>query len=103
MTSILTEISTVFEEARLKLAQKTNEQGVQRYADIVLIMDNLEKIQRIDGRNEGEESQRELFIERAPQLMGLGATSSTPSPSASCVPTGRNWSGSTARHRSSCP
>jgi hypothetical protein len=73
MTSILTEISTVFEEARLKLAQKTNAQGVQRYADIVLIMDNLEKIQRIDGRNEGEESQRELFIERAPQLMGLGA------------------------------
>lgn len=71
MSTLLAEINTVFDEARLALMQKYP--GKDGYADIVLILDNLEKIQRIGGHEEGAASQRELFIERAPQLTGLNA------------------------------
>lgn len=72
MTSILSEINTVFDNARL-LLKKMKSPGGDAFADFVLILDNLEKIQRIAGHTEGEASQKELFIERAPQLMGLSA------------------------------
>ncbi len=39
----------------------------------MLILDNLEKIERIEGKAEGLESQRELFIERYTQLTGMQA------------------------------
>jgi hypothetical protein len=71
MSTMLEEINTVFDEARIALRQITPKVNEQPYTDIVLILDNLEKIQRITGQKEGLESQRELFIERAPQLTGL--------------------------------
>ena len=70
MTSLQEEINQVFEEARLAL-KKVNKEGEPPYKDIVLILDNLEKIQRIAGKEEGLASQRELFLERAPQLTGM--------------------------------
>jgi hypothetical protein len=73
MTSILAEINSVFDEARLQLKKKSYADGEQRYTDIVLILDNLEKIERIENLKQGEESQRALFIERASQLNGLNA------------------------------
>lgn len=72
-TTILTEINTVFDDARIKLKKRAYPEGEKPFTDIVLILDNLEKIQRIDHHKEGEESQRELFIERAPQFNGLEA------------------------------
>ena len=71
MSLMLEEINTVFDEARLKLRKRKIRPGEQPYTDIVLILDNLEKIQRIAGQQEGLESQRELFIERAPQLTSM--------------------------------
>ncbi len=71
MPTILTEINHVFDEARLKLRKHTPETGAAPFTDIILILDNLEKIERIANRKEGEESQRHLFIECAPQLTGL--------------------------------
>lgn len=68
-STLLAEINAVFDEARLAL--KLRYSADDGYADIVLILDNLEKVQRIGGHEEGAASQRELFIERAPQLTGL--------------------------------
>jgi hypothetical protein len=73
MPTILTEINTLFDEARLKLRKLKLQAGSSPFSDIVLILDNLEKIERIGNRKEGEESQRHLFIECAPQLTGLNA------------------------------
>ena len=73
MPSILSEINTVFDEARLKMRQHKPATGFRPYTDIVLILDNLEKIQRVASREGGEASQRHLFIECAPQLTGFNA------------------------------
>ena len=73
MPSILSEINSVFDEARLKLRQHAPADGARPYTDIVLILDNLEKIQHVASRKEGEDSHRYLFIECAPQLIGLNA------------------------------
>ena len=71
MSTMLEEMNTVFDEARIALKKIKPQADGQSYTDIVLILDNLEKIQRMNGQKEGLESQRELFIERAPQLTGL--------------------------------
>jgi hypothetical protein len=70
---MLDEINLVFDEARLRL--KSSQSGGQRRpcADIVIIVDNLEKIRRIAGMEEGLSSQRELFLERYTQLAGMSA------------------------------
>jgi hypothetical protein len=73
MPTIHEEINLVFDEARLALKNLKPEAGKAPYADIVLILDSLEKIERIGNRKQGEESQRHLFIECAPQLIGLNA------------------------------
>lgn len=73
MPTILAEINTVFDEARLKLKQLKPKPGELPFTDIVLVLDNLEKIERVGNRKEGEDSQRHLFIECAPQLTGLNA------------------------------
>ncbi len=72
-STILHEINTVFEEARLKLKNHKVKNDETPYSDFVLIVDNLEKIQRISGHDEGEASHKELFVERAPQLKSLNA------------------------------
>ncbi|MBI1925760.1 hypothetical protein HYR99_16105 [Candidatus Poribacteria bacterium] len=69
MSTMLEEINTVFDEARLAVKKASQ----PPYTDLVLILDNLEKLQRFAGKEEGLASQRELFLERAPQLTGLQA------------------------------
>ncbi len=73
MSSMLDEINTVFDEARLGVKKITVGTCKQPCADIVFILDNLEKIRRIKGLQEGLESQRELFLERYTQLTGMRA------------------------------
>ena len=73
MGTMLAEINTVFDEARLKLKKLKPGGGEQPYTDLVLILDNLEKIRRIAGKEEGLDSQREFFIERYTQLTGMAA------------------------------
>ena len=73
MGTMLSEINTVFDEARLALKKLMPATGENPYTDLVLILDNLEKIRRIAGKEEGLESQRELFIERYTQLTGMAA------------------------------
>lgn len=62
---LLDEINELFAKARAAL------QKAQKADDLVLIVDNLEKIRRFDDRDDSGASHRELFIERAPQLTGL--------------------------------
>lgn len=73
MSGLISEINTVFDEARLRLKQHQLQPGEQPYDDIVVLVDNLEKIQRIKDVEEGLPSQRELFVERYAQLTGMNA------------------------------
>jgi len=61
---MLEEINTIFDEARLAVKKAKAADGQRTCADIVLILDNLEKIRKISGLDEGLASQRELFLER---------------------------------------
>lgn len=70
-TTLLNEINSLFVEARTRLRTQTDAEGTRTYDDFVLILDNLEKIQRVGGRTQGEDSYRALFIEGAPQFVGL--------------------------------
>lgn len=71
--SLLSEIATLFADMRNKLQKVRVAVGTSRYDDFVLIIDNLEKIDRFDGQQPGLASHRTLFIEGSPQLRGLGA------------------------------
>jgi hypothetical protein len=73
LPSLLSEVNSVFEEARKRLKNYKPREGGEPYADIVLIVDNLEKIQRIANKEQGAPSMRSLFLEGAPQLSGLDA------------------------------
>jgi hypothetical protein len=73
MSTMLEEINLVFDEARLRLKQIKVGDAQRACADIVIIVDNLEKIRRIAGMEEGLASQRELFLERHTQLAGMNA------------------------------
>jgi hypothetical protein len=71
MTTVLDEINSVFNEARLGLKKMKVAAGEQPYHDFVLIIDELDKIEGIAGHEVGSASHRELFINRAPTLRGL--------------------------------
>jgi len=73
MSTMLEEINTIFDEARLAVKKAEAADGQRTCADIVLILDNLEKIRKISGLDEGLASQRELFLERYTQLTGMKA------------------------------
>ncbi|HYP25407.1 MAG TPA: hypothetical protein VE262_01700 [Blastocatellia bacterium] len=73
MSTMLEEINLVFDEARLAIKKYDVGPGKEPYQDIVMILDNLEKIRRIAGLDEGLPSQRELFLERYTQLTGMNA------------------------------
>ncbi|HEV7860254.1 MAG TPA: hypothetical protein VGO91_16675 [Pyrinomonadaceae bacterium] len=73
MSTMLEEINTIFDEARLAVKKGAAGPEKQSCADIVLILDNLEKIRKIGGLDEGLTSQRELFLERYTQLTGMKA------------------------------
>ncbi|HVG20716.1 MAG TPA: hypothetical protein VNI02_16825, partial [Blastocatellia bacterium] len=73
MSTMLEEINFIFDKARIAIANAVANTGDAPYRDFVLILDNLEKIQGFAKKDQGLESQRELFLERAPQLTGLDA------------------------------
>jgi hypothetical protein len=68
---MLDEVNRVFAEARTAVRQVQDSQGRQAYADLVLIFDNLEKMQSFEGVKEPDAAHRELFLERYTQLTGL--------------------------------
>lgn len=73
-TTLLEEFNSVIDKARSELnKQWCGKDGVSR-ADLVLIVDNLEKVRVFGGREEGLVSQHELFIGHYPQLTGLAAS-----------------------------
>lgn len=93
LSTMLDEINLVFSEARLAVKQKSVPAGEEPYSDVVLMLDNLERIQKLTGMSEGLSSQRELFLERYTQLTGFRPTSCTRSPYASSAPQkARSWS-----------
>ena len=61
-TSIIDEINAVFEDATKKLRSYNPKDGGDKYNEIVLILDNLEKIQGVAGNESGEDSQKALFV-----------------------------------------
>jgi len=60
-------------EIQLQLEKARGRLQKQGYSDFVLILDNLEKINRVQGLEDGYQSHRQFFIESASQLTNLGA------------------------------
>jgi hypothetical protein len=73
MSTMLEEINLVFDEARLAIKQHRLANAPQPCSDLVIILDNLEKVRKIGKEEEGLSSQRELFLERYTQLTGMRA------------------------------
>lgn len=73
MSTMLEEINLVFDEARLKIKKHRLDNAPQPCSDLVIILDNLEKIRKLGTEEEGLKSQRELFLERYTQLTGMRA------------------------------
>ncbi len=74
VSSMLEEINLVFEEARLALKKLPPTSLLkQPCRDLVIILDNLEKIRKVGPVEEGLASQRELFLERYTQLTSMQA------------------------------
>ncbi len=71
MTTMLEAINLLFAKARLAVKTARHEQGIKPFTDIVLIVDNLEKIRKFEGLQDQLASQRELFLERYTQMTGL--------------------------------
>jgi hypothetical protein len=70
-SSMLTEINLLFEKARREIRKKTCGETSLKYSDIVIILDNLEKIQRFENAAEGLPSHERLFIDNYAQLTAL--------------------------------
>jgi energy-coupling factor transporter ATP-binding protein EcfA2 len=68
MTTILGEINSLLTRVRTLLLEKNT-----GYSDIVLIVDNLEKIRKVTNAAEGFASHRELFLEQYAKLTGFNA------------------------------
>lgn len=71
LSNILEEINIVFAKARVEVKKIDVPMGQQTYDDIVLILDNLEKINTFDEQTDSFKSQREFFLEGYTQLTGL--------------------------------
>jgi hypothetical protein len=71
--SLIDEINLAFVRARIALQGSVPKDGGQPYTDFVLILDNLERVQRVGDNAPGDASQRALFVEGAPQLTALDA------------------------------
>ncbi len=67
---LLTEVNLFFEDVRKTL---TNLGTEEKYTDFVLLFDNLEKIERFGGQEEGETSHRFFYITNANTLRSLQA------------------------------
>jgi hypothetical protein len=73
VSTMLAEMNLLFEEARQAIRKEQPPAGQLPFKDFVLLVDDLEKIVRIEGHGEGLPSMRELFLERYTQLTGLRA------------------------------
>ena len=73
MSSLLTEINQVLEAVRPQLRKKKPKDGGDCYVDVVIIVDDLEKVVRFGEQKSAEDSWRTLFVDRARQLNGLDA------------------------------
>ncbi len=74
LLTMLEAMNLVFDEARIAIKKFSDPTGKQPYADLVLILDNLEKINTFDKQTEqidSFQSQREFFLEGYTQLTGL--------------------------------
>ncbi|HEX8195300.1 MAG TPA: hypothetical protein VF571_03740 [Pyrinomonadaceae bacterium] len=70
--TILEEINLLFEQARLEIRKKSGETSFKN-SDIIVLLDNLEKIQKVDDASVGFESSKRLFIDYYSQLTSLRA------------------------------
>ncbi|ETX07830.1 MAG: hypothetical protein ETSY2_08910, partial [Candidatus Entotheonella gemina] len=73
MSTILQEMNLIFEQARWELRRLDVLPGELPYSDFVLIVDDLEKMNRFVNRDAGLSSHRALFLDHAPQLTSLQA------------------------------
>jgi hypothetical protein len=71
--TLLDEINLAFVEARTALKKALLQDNGETYTDFVLILDNLEKIERLADNAQGFPSQRALFVEGAAQFTALDA------------------------------
>ena len=70
---LLNEINEVLDDLSLKVRAIKVKQGEEPYSDLVLILDNLEKIVKIEGMVDEDTSQRALFITGANLLKSIEA------------------------------
>lgn len=66
VSTILAEINSLLDRARVELQR--NKTG---FTDLVLIIDNLEKVRKVANAAEGFASQKELFLEQYTKLTGF--------------------------------
>ena len=71
LPTFLQALNTALDDIRDRLRKAVPKDGGAHYAGFVLIADGLDRILRVEGRSEGEESQRLLFVERGWQLRSL--------------------------------
>jgi hypothetical protein len=64
-SELLNEVNTILDQARALLRS----QGV--YRDIVLVVDNLEKVRKAMGKEDLRESYQALFLDKAPEFNGV--------------------------------
>jgi energy-coupling factor transporter ATP-binding protein EcfA2 len=69
--ALLQEINSMLSEARKKVKNLEAHGKSEYYQDIVIIFDNLEKIEKFDTENVGFDSAKKLFIEYSGQLKGI--------------------------------
>lgn len=68
VSTILAEINSLLDRVRTELAARKS-----GFTDVVLIIDNLEKIRKVGTAGEGFPSQKELFLEQHSKLTGFNA------------------------------
>ncbi len=72
-STFLTEMKTLFAEARTKLNTYTKQHGATQFTDFVLIVDGLDRLYGYNGNTSPDESQKALFMDDADVLAGLDA------------------------------
>ena len=69
--SLLDEINLIIAAARLELRKHSTASEITPYEDMVLILDNFEKMNHLANHAEGAPSHKALFIDNAPQFLKL--------------------------------
>lgn len=72
-STMLEEINLILDEARLAVKKAPVAPGETPYSDLVLILDNLEKIELLENAPDGLAAQEELFLRRYSQFTGIKA------------------------------